>query len=85
MPLTAQQKNQLKKIIEMASRLLNEDEGKPNGGARSGKSQPTTRVRRSGAELIRFRKQLKSDRKAGIPVAELAKRYGVTPSYIYQL
>ncbi len=85
MSLTTQQKNQLKKIIEMANQLLLEAEGKPSGGSRSDKSEPTTRVRRSGAELIRFRKQLKSDRKAGIPVAELAKKYGVTSSYIYQL
>ncbi len=85
MSLTAQQKNQLKKIIEMASQLLNEDERKPNSASRNVKGQPATRVRRSGAKLTRFRKQLKSDRKAGVPVTELAKKYGVTPSYIYQL
>jgi hypothetical protein len=41
--------------------------------------------RRSGKELIAFRKMLIAERKKGVPVARLAEQHGITPSYIYQL
>ena len=43
------------------------------------------RMRRTGAELIAFRKMLVAERKRGTPVAELAKQHGVSAAYIYQL
>ncbi len=84
MPLTDQQKNELKKIIQIAKDLLKEAE-KPSQASAIVKGEPTQRTRRSGAELSRFRKQLKSERRAGVPVAEMARKYGVSASYIYQL
>ncbi|PWB83225.1 MAG: hypothetical protein C3F11_07730 [Methylocystaceae bacterium] len=44
-----------------------------------------TRGRRSGKELAAFRKELRAERKSGVPVAEIAKRHKVSKSYIYQL
>lgn len=43
------------------------------------------RVRRSGKELVAFRKMLAAERKKGVPVAKLAKRHGISTAYIYQL
>lgn len=86
MSLTKFEVQQLRKIIAAAQALI----GKAEKGSRGGKSKtqrsakgPATR--RSGKELETFRSMLKAERKAGISVAELAKKHGVTPSYIYQL
>lgn len=44
-----------------------------------------TRRRRSGAELVAFRKMLKAERKKGVPVAELARTHGISTAYIYSI
>jgi len=44
-----------------------------------------TRIRRTGKELVQFRRMLKEQRKKGIPVAELARKYGISSAYIYML
>lgn len=41
--------------------------------------------RRSGKELVAFRRMLIAERKKGVPVSKLAERHGITASYIYQL
>lgn len=83
MSLSAAEIQQLKKIIALAEGLLAKS-GKSSGSAtRAGKTGPATR--RTGKELAAFRAMLKSQRKAGVPVAELASKHGVTPSYIYQM
>jgi hypothetical protein len=43
------------------------------------------RLRRSGQELKQFRKMLKAQRKKGVPVADLARKHGVSSAYIYML
>jgi DNA-directed RNA polymerase specialized sigma subunit len=43
------------------------------------------RVRRSGKELVAFRKMLVAERKKGVSVTTLAKRHGISTAYIYQL
>ncbi len=43
------------------------------------------RVRRSKKEAAALKRLLKSERKAGVPVAELAKKHGISPAYIYML
>jgi hypothetical protein len=47
-----------------------------NGGARR---------RRSGKELVAFKKLLKSERRRGVPVAELARQHGISSAYIYMI
>ena len=87
MALTSQEIQQLRKIIAIAEELIAKagasagKEVKLNG--RRGVTGPATR--RTGKELTAFRSMLKAKRKAGVPVAELAKKHGVTPSYIYQM
>ena len=43
------------------------------------------RIRRTGQELVQFRKKLKAERRKGIPVSEMARSHGVSTAYIYML
>lgn len=52
--------------------------------AGNGSSVPT-RKRRSKKEAAALKKLLKAERKAGVPVAELAAEHGVSTAYIYML
>jgi hypothetical protein len=45
----------------------------------------SARIRRSGKDLIAFRKAIRAERKAGVPVATIAAKHGISPAYIYQL
>jgi hypothetical protein len=58
--------------------------GKKSFPAGNGKSV-STRTRRSKKEAIALKKLLKAERKAGVPVAELAKKHGISTAYIYML
>jgi hypothetical protein len=58
--------------------------GKKSFPAGNGKSV-STRIRRSKKEAIALKKLLKAERKAGVPVAELAKKHGISTAYIYML
>jgi predicted nucleic-acid-binding protein len=83
MPKPASQVTKLKQLIRLAQELLNEAEGTSSDkikGASGGQ-----RKRRSGKELVAFRKMLKAERKKGIPVAQLAKQHGISSAYIYGL
>lgn len=79
MSLTTKEAAQLRKIITLAEGLL-ADAGKITSGKSAGGGR-----RRSGKELEAFRKMLKQERKSGASVSALAKKHGVTPSYIYQI
>ncbi len=84
MSLSTKEAAELKKIIQIAEALIK----KAGHGERvkpSARSAPATGSRRSGKELVAFREKLISERKAGVPVTRIAKKYGVSPSYIYQL
>ncbi len=90
MPLTSSEINQLKQIIALAEKLLGSAGPKKAGraaknGAGKTPSDSAAKSRRSGKELAAFRKMLKAERKSGKPVAEIAKKHGVSASYIYQL
>lgn len=52
--------------------------------AGNGKSA-SPRKRRTKKEAAALKKLLKTERKAGVPVAELAKKHGISPAYIYML
>lgn len=87
MQLTASDAAQLKKIIAIAQTLLEKSgDASPKGSRSAAASKGAQgRIRRSGKDLASFRKMLKAERKAGVPVADLAKKHGISPSYIYQL
>lgn len=70
----------LNRIIKLAEQLIGEMASKPS--RLNGK---TTRIRRTGRELVQFRKLLKAQRRKGVPVADLARKHGVSTAYIYML
>ncbi len=80
MNLTNQQIRKLEAIIAAAQAVLSEAKAAP-----SGKGAKAKRVRRSGKDLVAFRKMLVAERKKGVPVAELAKKHNISSAYIYQL
>ena len=93
MTFTATDAAQLRKIIGRLEKLLGKVEAadrrkpaKPSGATRIAKRQESPkRTRRSGKELIAFRRMLKAERKRGVPVADLAKKHKISTAYIYSL
>jgi hypothetical protein len=94
MTLTAREIKYLRTFISIAEKLLASVDGaranagrtsKPDKAAKSIKPTDQTRTRRSGKELVEFRKLLKAERRRGVPVAELAKKHGISTAYIYQI
>lgn len=82
MSLTTKEIAQLRKIISLAEGLL---AGGGSGGKAAAAKSGNSGRRRSGKELVAFRKMLKQERKSGASVSALAKKHGVTASYIYQI
>ncbi len=80
MNLSQQQIRKLQSIITAAQALL--EEARTSAGRASEKPR---RIRRSGKDLVAFRKMLVAERKKGVPVAELARKHNISSAYIYQL
>jgi hypothetical protein len=77
---------QLKKLVAIAEKLIANAEPPKRGRPKSAANAPAPRrTRRSGKDLAAFRKMLKSERKKGVPVADLARSHGISAAYIYQL
>ena len=87
MSLTIHEVSKLNRIIRLAEKLI-EKGSKRSANGRNGNAlrvKGSTRKRRSGRELVHFRKMLKAERKKGIPVAEIARKHGISTAYIYTL
>jgi hypothetical protein len=74
MPLDSRELAKVYRIIGLAEDLTKDSN---NAGK--------TRIRRTGKELARFRRLLKSERNKGVPVSVLARRHRVSSAYIYML
>ena len=86
MSLTAKEVAELKKIVARANELIAKANSKEVSATKSSaRRSSSVRNRRSGKELESFKKMLKAERKAGVPVAQIAKKHGITPAYIYQM
>ena len=94
MSLTPRELKHLRTFVSIAQKLLASIDGgsanvakasEPGKAAKSIKPTDQTRTRRSGKELAEFRKLLKAERRRGVPVAELAKKHGISTAYIYQI
>lgn len=91
MPRSSSQVTKLKTLIRLAQALLSKAEAGTAGSAakvgarRTNGKSATKPSRRSGKELVAFRKMLKPERKKGVPVAELARRHGIPTVYVYKL
>jgi hypothetical protein len=79
--LNSQQVAKLNRIIGIAQNLIAASK-EDRSDRLAGKSR---RIRRTGQELVKFRRLLKAERKKGVPVAELARRHGISSAYIYML
>jgi hypothetical protein len=82
--------NKLRKIAasleELATAIEAQASDKPKKSFPAGNGKTASkRKRRSKKEAAALKRQLKSERKAGVPVAELAKKHGISPAYIYML
>ncbi len=88
MSLSSKEITELKKLVRLAQELIAKAD-EPAKGTQSAKTSARrvrpARVRRTGEALAAFRKTLKAERKAGVPVARIAKKHKVSPAYIYQL
>ena len=85
--MTGQDLKKLRRIISIAKELI-ASSPKPQRGRPAGSSNgtaPTKRIRRSGKELIQFRKMLKAEQKRGVPVGELARKHEISAAYIYMM
>lgn len=89
MSLSTREIDRLRQIIKIAEQLIAKAEvvkGPVKKDAAKLSAAPKgKRSRRSGKELVAFRKMLKTERKRGVAVAELAKTHGISSAYIYQL
>lgn len=83
MALTNKEIKELETLLRRAQALLGKASSKD--GKSSGLKAGATRIRRSGKDLIAFRKAIRAERKAGVPVAKIAEKHGISPAYIYQL
>ena len=72
--------SKLRRIIALAGTLITKSQT-----ASTTKSKKKTRLRRSGKELVQFRKMLKAERKKGVSVAALARKHKISLAYIYTL
>jgi len=79
--LSAQQVARLNRIISLAENLLAQDKL----DRRNGVATRPRRIRRTGKQLVQFRKLLKAERRKGTPVAALARKHGISSAYIYML
>ena len=83
--LSARQISELRRLVRIAEKLIARGASSSSQGRKGKKAKSRKRIRRSGKELVQFRKMLKAQRKKGIPAAELARKHGVSSAYIYSL
>jgi hypothetical protein len=85
MPLSTKELNRLRRIVSIAQKLIAEAPTPTRGRPAASKTRRAKRIRRTGKELVAFRRMLKGERKRGKPVAALAKKHGVSSAYIYMI
>lgn len=78
MRLTKSERAYLIAFVGIAQKLL----GGASVETKNGKSKQT---RRSAADVARMKKQIRAARKKKVPATQIAKKLGVTTSYVYQL
>lgn len=83
MALTNKEMKELEMLLRRAQDLLGK--AASQNGKSSARGAEPTRIRRSGKDLIAFRKTIRAERKAGVPVSKIAEKHGISPAYIYQL
>jgi len=80
--LTRAEISKLNRVIKLVERVLDDDVRSVKAGRANGKKP---RIRRTGRDLIQFRRMLKAERKKGTPVSVIARKHGISTAYIYML
>jgi hypothetical protein len=83
--LDTQTIKELKRLIATAERLISANSRSNVKSAAATTKRTKKRTRRTGKDLIQFRKMLKTERSKGISVAALARKHSISTAYIYQL
>jgi hypothetical protein len=83
--LTANDLARLNRVVITLQKILAQNGNSANSVRGRTPKKAKRKARRSGKELVAFRKMLIAERKKGVPVARLAEQHGITASYIYQL
>ena len=76
MRLSRRERELLQTIFSLSEKLLDSPGGPKTNGVRH---------RRSKADAVELRKQVRAARRQNVPVKQIADRLGITPSYVYQL
>jgi hypothetical protein len=82
---SAQELAKLRRIVSLAGTLVEGTGSSKRNGAAGKYARAGKRIRRTGQELVQFRKMLKTERKKGVSVSELARKHGISSAYIYTL
>lgn len=85
MELSKRDVAQLRKLVAACEAILARADAAGAKSVAPRKSEKPKRIRRSGKELIAFRRMLKAERKRGVSGTELARKHGVSTTYIYTL
>jgi DNA-binding IscR family transcriptional regulator len=85
MSLSPHEIAELRKIVSIAEKILAKAMAPMKRAKLATSTKPRKNPRRKGRELVAFRKTVLAERKRGIPVAEIARKHGITPNYIYQI
>ena len=90
MSLDSSEIAKLRRIIAISEKLIavnpKRKRGRPALAVGKATSKLITkRTRRTGKDLVKFKKVIKAEITKGVPVAEIARKHGVTTSYIYQI
>lgn len=79
MSLTPRQQKQLDQIVKLVEKFRAEAEKQPS------KRGNGARMRRTGAEAEKMKKDILAARAKGVSVAKLASKYGVSTAYVYMI
>lgn len=86
MSLSPHEIAELRRIVSIAEKILAKaTTPKKRAKLATSATKPRKNPRRKGRELAAFRKTVAAERKRGVPVAEIARKHGITPNYIYQI
>src|SRR5436190_14794368 len=85
MALSATELSKLRRIISLAERMIAASPKPKRGRQANGETKIAKRLRRSGKELVQFRKMLKAERRRGVSVADMARKHAISTAYIYTL
>ena len=90
MSLDSSEIAKLRRIIAISEKLIALSPKRKRGrppliAGKAASKLITKRTRRTGEALVKFKKAIKDEIKKGAPVAEIARKHGVSASYIYQI